>query len=82
MPSVKTHYCLSAPEKDLEPVTTSLCKLNSETQKWQHTLQEVLSLWVEGTFFRKRHKRRGRAKVNKVLLQRKISPVQPDDLFG
>lgn len=82
MPSVKTHYCLTAPEKDLEPVTTSICKLNTESQKWQHTLQEVLSLWVESTLFRRKHKRKGRAKVNKVLLQRKLPSSLNEDLFG
>lgn len=80
MPSVKTHYCLSAPEKELDPVITSICKLNSESQKWQHTLNEVLALWMDGAPFRRKHKRKGRSKVNKVLLQRKLSQaIQPQD---
>ena len=84
MPAVKTHFCLTSPEKELDPVRISLCKGNSESQRWQHTIQEVLALWIGGTHRRRlssRELEEGRAKVNKVLLHSQNS-MEVDDLFG
>ncbi|XP_066934544.1 polypeptide N-acetylgalactosaminyltransferase 3-like [Clytia hemisphaerica] len=87
MPIVKAHYCLTAPDREFDPVKISICKLDSEQQRWQHSIQEVLSLWITGSFhqhfFSNRKQKKNRAKVNKVLLHQ--TPQQSLDgniLFG
>ena len=88
MPMSKKHFCLTAPDKEFDPVTVSICKKPSTNadhyQKWQHTLQEVLALWISGNFHQRysaSHKfKKNRAKVNQVLLYH--SNDENDLLFG
>lgn len=88
MPMSKKHFCLTAPDKEFDPVTVSICKKPSTNadhyQKWQHTLQEVLALWISGNFHQRysaSHKfKKNRAKVNQVLLHH--SNDENDLLFG